>query len=101
MRLNQPVVGMAARPQGDGYWMTAADGGLFTFGRAGFHGSGASQPRSAPTVAMAASTSGRGYALLLSDGSVLPFGDVPYLGGAAGRISGPAVGLAGRLAPIG
>ena len=28
-------------------------------------------------------------------------GDVPYLGGAAGRIFGPAVGIAGRLAPLG
>ena len=101
MRLNQPIVGMAARPQSDGYWMTASDGGIFAFGRAGFHGSGASQPRSAPTVAMAASTSGSGYALLLADGSVLPFGDVPYFGSAAGRFFGPAVGLAGRLTPLG
>ena len=29
IRLNQPVVAMAARPQGDGYWMVAADGGVF------------------------------------------------------------------------
>ena len=49
---------------------------------------------------MASSTSGRGYALLLTDGSVLPFGDVPYLGSAAGHLFGPAVGLAGKLAPI-
>ena len=34
--------GMAARPQDDGYWMTASDGGIFTFGHAAFFGSGAS-----------------------------------------------------------
>jgi hypothetical protein len=100
-RLNQPIVGMAARPQGDGYWMVASDGGIFSFGGAPFVGSGASQPRSAPCVSITPSTTGRGYALLLADGSVLPFGDVPYLGSAAGKIAGPAVGLAGRLAPLG
>ena len=31
--LNQPVVGMAATPTGDGYWLVAADGGIFAFGR--------------------------------------------------------------------
>ena len=52
MRLNRPIVGMAARPQDDGYWMTASDGGIFAFGHAPFHGSGASQPRSAPCVSI-------------------------------------------------
>jgi hypothetical protein len=33
-RLNRPIVGMAARPQDDGYWMTASDGGIFAFGHA-------------------------------------------------------------------
>ena len=101
MRLNQPIVGMAARPQNDGYWMVAADGGIFAFGKAPFVGSGGGRPLSARCVSMSASTTGHGYALLLADGSVLPFGDVPYLGSAAGRISGEAVGFAGRLAPIG
>jgi hypothetical protein len=101
IHLNQPIVGMAARPQNDGYWMVAADGGIFTFGKAPFHGSGASQPRSAPCVSITPSTTGNGYALLLADGSVLTFGDAPYLGSAAGKISGPAVGLAGKLKPIG
>ncbi len=100
MRLNRPIVGMAARPQDDGYWMTASDGGIFTFGHATFHGSGASQARAAPAVSIASSTTGLGYVLLLADGWVLPFGDAPYLGSAVGRISGPAVGLAGRLAPL-
>ena len=81
--------------------MTAADGGIFTFGHAPFLGSGASQRRSAPTISIMSSTTGRGYALLLSDGSVLPFGDAPYFGGAVGHIFGPAVGFAGRLKPLG
>ncbi|WP_018501181.1 hypothetical protein [Parafrankia discariae] len=36
--LNQPVVGIAATPNGAGYWLVAADGGIFAFGNAGFHG---------------------------------------------------------------
>ena len=33
------VVGMAATPSGRGYWLVAADGGVFTFGDAAFYGS--------------------------------------------------------------
>ena len=32
MHLNQPIVGMAATPDGQGYWLVASDGGIFTFG---------------------------------------------------------------------
>jgi hypothetical protein len=99
-RLDQPIVGMGARPQDDGYWMVARDGGIFGFGRAPFKGSGASQPRSASTVSITPSSTGNGYALLLADGSYLPFGDVPDLGGAKGRVSGAAIGMAGFLKPL-
>ena len=37
--LNQPVVGMAATPDGLGYWLVAADGGVFSFGDAQNQGS--------------------------------------------------------------
>jgi len=36
--LNQPIVGMAATPDGKGYWEVASDGGIFAFGDAGFYG---------------------------------------------------------------
>lgn len=32
--LASPVVGMAATPDGLGYWVVASDGGIFTFGNA-------------------------------------------------------------------
>ena len=38
IHLNQPIVGMAATPDGQGYWLVASDGGVFAFGDAGFHG---------------------------------------------------------------
>jgi hypothetical protein len=37
--LNKPVVGMAATPDGRGYWLVATDGGIFSFGDARFYGS--------------------------------------------------------------
>ena len=52
--LNQPVVGMAATPDGGGYWLDAADGGIFTFGNAQFWGSTGSLHLNQPVVGMAA-----------------------------------------------
>jgi len=37
--LNQPVVGAARTPAGNGYWEVATDGGVFSYGAAAFHGS--------------------------------------------------------------
>ncbi len=51
--LNKPVVGMAATPDGGGYWEVASDGGIFSFGDAQFYGSEGGQPLNAPIVGMA------------------------------------------------
>src|SRR5437868_2270793 len=32
VKLNQPIVGMAADRVGDGYWFVASDGGVFSYG---------------------------------------------------------------------
>jgi len=37
--LNAPVVSIALTPDGKGYWLVAADGGVFAFGDAPFEGS--------------------------------------------------------------
>jgi hypothetical protein len=37
-KVNAPVVGMTATPTGKGYWLTCADGGVFTFGDAQYFG---------------------------------------------------------------
>ena len=50
MHLNQPIVAMAATPDGDGYWLVAADGGVFSFGDAAFYGSMGRQPLNQPVV---------------------------------------------------
>jgi hypothetical protein len=36
--LNAPVVGITATPDGKGYWLTAADGGVFAYGNANYYG---------------------------------------------------------------
>ena len=38
IKLNKPIVAMAASPTGRGYWFVASDGGIFTFGDAHFVG---------------------------------------------------------------
>jgi hypothetical protein len=52
--LNKPIVGLAATPDGAGYWEVASDGGIFGFGDATFEGSMGGLPLNAPIVAMAA-----------------------------------------------
>ena len=51
--LNEPIVGIAATPDGGGYWEVASDGGLFAFGDAKFYGSMGGQPLNEPVVGMA------------------------------------------------
>ena len=48
--LNRPVVGVAPTTDGAGYWLFAADGGVFTFGDAAFDGSMGGMPLNAPVV---------------------------------------------------
>jgi hypothetical protein len=100
LRLRRPVVAMAARPQGDGYWLIAEDGGVFAFGHAPFRGSWANSLSTSPCVALVPTTTGNGYVMLRKDGGVHAYGDAPNLGGAYRQISGPAVGLAGKLKPV-
>jgi hypothetical protein len=92
---NQPIVGMAATPDGRGYWMVAADGGIFTFGDAGFYGSAGALPLNKPVVGMAATPDGRGYWLVASDGGIFTYGDAGFYGSAGALpLNKPVVGMA-------
>ncbi|MDA8367272.1 MAG: hypothetical protein M0Z62_10010, partial [Actinomycetota bacterium] len=81
--LNKPVVGMAATPDGGGYWLVAADGGIFSFGDARFHGSTGALVLNQPIVGMAATPDGGGYWLVAADGGIFTFGDAPFKGSGA------------------
>jgi hypothetical protein len=50
--LNAPVVGMTVTSDGEGYWLTASDGGVFAFGDATFNGSEGGTHLNAPIVGM-------------------------------------------------
>jgi hypothetical protein len=82
--LTKPVVGMAATPDGAGYWLVASDGGIFTFGDAQFYGSTGAIHLNQPIVGMAATPDGRGYWLVASDGGIFTFGDAGYYGSLGG-----------------
>ena len=88
---------MAATPTGRGYWLVASDGGIFSFGDAGFHGSMGGKPLNRPIVGMAASPDGLGYWLVASDGGIFNFGDAGFFGSAGGApLNKPAVGHGGH-----
>jgi len=63
-----------------GYWQVAADGGVFTFGSAGFYGSTGSMKLNKPVVGMAPTPDHRGYWLVASDGGVFAYGDAGFFG---------------------
>jgi len=74
---NVPLVGAAA-DGAEGYWEVAADGGIFSFGDAAFHGSMGGTPLNAPIVGMAATPSGHGYWEVAADGGLFDFGAAFY-----------------------
>ena len=93
--LNQPVVGTASTPDDGGYWLVASDGGIFTFGDAGFFGSEGGQPLNQPIVGMASTPDSNGYWLVASDGGVFTFGDAGFYGSEGGQhLNQPVVGIA-------
>ena len=50
--LNKPVIGLEPTPNGAGYNLAAADGGIFSFGNAQFFGSTGNLVLNAPVVAI-------------------------------------------------
>ncbi len=102
--LSAPIVGIAPDPSGTGYWLAAADGGVFSFGGApflgnlytvGFTGLSGSHPLNKPMVGIASNPQGDGYWLVAADGGVFTFGDAPFEGSAGGQpISSPVVAMA-------
>ena len=94
MRLNQPMVGMAATPSGSGYWLVAADGGIFSGGDAAFYGSTGAIHLNQPIVGMASTPTGHGYWLVASDGGIFAFGDARFHGSTGSlHLNRPVVGM--------
>jgi hypothetical protein len=93
--LPQPVDGVAASPDGGGYWLTDAAGGVSPHGDAANYGSMAFRPLAAPINHIVATPDGRGYWLVGADGGVFTFGDAGFYGSMAGkRLDAPVVDIA-------
>jgi hypothetical protein len=95
MHLTQPLLGVAATPSGNGYWLVAQDGGVFAYGDAAFYGSTGGIALVKPVVGVAATPTGRGYWLVAQDGGVFAFGDAAFYGSTGGLpLVAPIVGMA-------
>ena len=94
--LNKPIVAMASTPDGNGYWLVASDGGVFSEGSdTGFYGSAGSLQLNKPIVGMAATPDGKGYWLVASDGGIFNYGDAGFYGSAGSiQLNKPIVGMA-------
>ncbi len=68
-----------------GYWVVGGDGGVFSYGTAGFYGSMGGKPLNRPMAGGAATPSGGGYWLVAGDGGIFPFGNAPGYGSLPGR----------------
>ncbi len=95
-----PALASTSRPSlsslsGSGYWLVGADGGVFSYGNAGFYGSASSLTLGGCIVGMAATPDGHGYWLVGSDGGVLSYGDAGFFGSMGGKsLNAPVVGIA-------
>ncbi|MEU8612167.1 peptidoglycan DD-metalloendopeptidase family protein [Actinoplanes sp. NPDC048791] len=89
-----PDVAIARTAAGQGYWLAAADGGVFSYGDAQFYGSMGGKPLAAPVVGIAATPSGKGYWLVAKDGGIFAFGDAQFYGSMGGKpLNAPMVGI--------
>ena len=73
-----------------GYWLVGADGGIFTFGSAGYHGSTGDLVLQRPVVGIAPTADHDGYWLVATDGGVFAFGDAGFYGSIPGLGIAPA-----------
>jgi hypothetical protein len=90
-----PIVGVAATPDGHGYWEVGSDGNVYAFGDATNDGSLTGTELNRPIVGIAATPDGQGYWLVASDGGVFSFGDALFYGSTGDLVlNQPVVGIA-------
>jgi hypothetical protein len=89
------LVNQAPGAASTGYWLVSSDGGVFSYGNAGFFGSAGALHLRAPIVGMASTPDGRGYRLVASDGGVFSYGNAGFFGSAGAlHLRAPIVGMA-------
>ena len=79
----------------DGYWVVAANGGVYPFGSAPNYGSMAGTRLNAPVIGMAPTGDGAGYWLVARDGGIFTFGDAAFYGSTGAiHLNSPVIGMA-------
>src|SRR5205814_2099364 len=128
--LSKPIVGMTVTGTQHGYWLVASDGGVFSFGDAGWFGSTGAMHLNKPIVGIAPAATGKGYWLFAgaggsaqpvqrmvaapngtgywvveNDGSVVGFGSAGPAAASAGTdekpVKLPAIGVVHQVLTLG
>ncbi|HYT40075.1 MAG TPA: Calx-beta domain-containing protein [Acidimicrobiia bacterium] len=82
-------------PKGQGYWLVASDGGIFSYADSSFHGSTGNIKLNQPIVGMSPTPSGLGYWMVARDGGIFSFGDATFHGSTGNiKLNEPIVGMA-------
>lgn len=81
-------------PHPEGYWEITEDGGVFSFGQAGFHGSLGNQSLNSPIIGGDVTPEADGYWLVAGDGGVFCFGKAGFFGSLGSTpLNAPVIGL--------
>ena len=90
-----PSARSATESATSGYWLVGTDGGIFSYGKAGFFGSTGAIKLNQPIAGMAATPDGRGYWMVASDGGIFAFGNAGFHGSMGGKpLNKPIVAMA-------
>ncbi len=88
------IVGIAATPSGNGYWLVTNNGGIFPYGDAANRGSASNLALSKPIVGITAHPSNGGYWMVASDGGIFAFGTSFWGSTGAIRLNQAILGMA-------
>jgi hypothetical protein len=86
--------GGAGQVSGSGYWVVTANGSVYSFGSAAYHGGMGGRPINAPVTGSETTPTGNGYWELGRDGGIFSFGDAQFWGSTgAMRLNKPVNGM--------
>ena len=89
------AVGIAATPDGGGYWIAYSNGAVHDHGDAGNYGGASGQSLNAPINHIVSTPDGKGYWLVAADGGIFTYGDAGFFGSTgAQRLDAPVVDMA-------
>ena len=89
------AVGMAATPDGGGYWVAWSNGNVTVHGDAQSYGNASQLNLNQPITHIVSSPAGNGYWLVAADGGTFAFGDAGFYGSMGGQhLNKPVVDMA-------